>query len=89
MFWRMLTGKPKMVYLMAMETIATKISRETKAKAAAVAKRRRLSLSGLLREALENEIKMEKPRTWGERFAIMKGTVKHTPANLSEREGFD
>jgi len=72
-----------------METIATKISRETKARATAVAKRRRLSLSGLLRRALENEIKLEKPRTWGERFAPLEGAVKHTPANLSEIEGFD
>ena len=72
-----------------METIATKISLETKARATAVAKRRRLSLSGLLRKALENEIRMEKPRTWGERFAPLEGAVKHTPANLSEIEGFD
>jgi hypothetical protein len=72
-----------------METIATKISRETKARAAAVAKRRRLSLSGLLRKALENEIRMEKPRTWGERFALLEGAVKRTPGNLSEIEGFD
>jgi hypothetical protein len=54
-----------MIYPMAMETIATKISCETKARAAAVAKRRRLSLSGLLRKAVENEIRMEKPRPLG------------------------
>jgi post-segregation antitoxin (ccd killing protein) len=78
-----------LVYLFAMETIATKISLETKARATAVAKRRRLSLSGLLRRALENEIRSERPRTWGERFAPLEGAVKHTPANLSEIEGFD
>ena len=72
-----------------METVATKISRETKSRATAVAKRRRLSLSGLLRRALENEIRMEVPRTWGERFAPLEGAVKDTPANLSEIEGFD
>ena len=78
-----------MVYQPIMETVATKISRETKARAAAVAKRRRLSLSGLLRKALENEIRIEKPRTWGERFAHLEGAVKNTPTNLSEIEGFD
>jgi post-segregation antitoxin (ccd killing protein) len=72
-----------------MDTIATKVSRETKARATAVAKRQRLSLSSLVRRALENEIRMEKPRTWGERFAPLAGAVKHTPANLSEIEGFD
>lgn len=72
-----------------MDTVATKIPHETKALAAMVAKRRRLSLSGLLRAALENEIKTAKPRTWGERFAPLRGAVKHTPANLSEIEGFD
>ncbi len=71
------------------ETIATKIPRETKARAAAVAKRRRMSLSGLLRTALENEIRAAKPRTWGERFKSLQGVVKGTPANLSEIEGFD
>ncbi len=72
-----------------METVATKVPREIKARASAVAKRRRMSLSGLLRAALENEIKAAKPRTWGERFAPLRGTVKGTPANLSEIEGFD
>jgi hypothetical protein len=72
-----------------MDTIATKIPRETKARAAAVAKRRKVSLSGLLRTALENEIRLEKPRTWGERFGSLQGLVKNTPSNLSEIEGFD
>ncbi len=72
-----------------MDTIATKIPREIKAQAAAVAKRRRMSMSGLLRLALENEIKTSKPRTWGEHFGHLKGTVKNAPANLSEIEGFD
>ncbi len=72
-----------------MTTVATKVSAETKARAAAVAKRRRMSLSLLLRTALENEIRMEKPRTWGERFGSLQGAVKNTPANLSEIEGFD
>jgi len=72
-----------------METIATKIPRATKARAAAAAKRRRLSLSGFLRTALENEIKAGRPQTWGERFATLRGSVKGTPENLSELEGFD
>jgi hypothetical protein len=72
-----------------METIATKIPREIKAQAAAVAKRRRMSLSGLLRLALEKEIKTSKPRTWGEHFGHLRGAVKGAPANLSEIEGFD
>jgi len=70
-------------------TIATKIPLETKARAAAVAKRRRMSLSLLLRTALENEIRTEKPRTWGERFGSLRGMVKNTPRDLSEIEGFD
>jgi hypothetical protein len=72
-----------------METVSTKIPRETKARAAAVAKRRRTSLSSLLRTALENEIKAERPRTWGERFAHLQGAVKDAPKDLSEIEGFD
>jgi post-segregation antitoxin (ccd killing protein) len=72
-----------------MDTIATKIPREIKAQAAMEAKRRRLSLSALMRLALENEIKTAKPRTWGERFVNLQGTVKGTPPNLSEIEGFD
>lgn len=72
-----------------METVATKISRETKARAVAVAKRRKTNLSSLLRIALENELKSERPRTWAERFGHLEGTVRHTPANLSEIEGFD
>jgi len=72
-----------------METVATKISLDTKRKATAVAKRRKVSLSGLLRTALENELKAEHPRTWGERFGALKGAVKGAPANLSEIEGFD
>jgi hypothetical protein len=72
-----------------MDTVATKVSRETKARASAVARRRRMSLSGLLRTALENEIKTARPRTWGERFQSLKGAVKGAPANLSEIEGFD
>jgi len=72
-----------------METIATKIPREIKARAAAVAKRRKTSLSSLLRSALENEIRAEKPRTWGERFGHLQGAVKDAPADLSELEGFD
>jgi hypothetical protein len=72
-----------------MDIIATKVPRKIKARAAAMAKRRRMSLSGLLRLALEKEIKTSKPRTWGERLGHLMGTIKNMPANLSEIEGFD
>jgi len=72
-----------------MDTVAAKVSRETKARAAIVAKRRGMSLSSLVREALENEIKNAKPKTWSERFHSLQGAVKGTPQNLSEIEGFD
>jgi len=84
-----LTGIPFSVYLGSMPTISTKIPRETKLQASAVAKRRRMSLSGLLRVALEKEIRSAGPRTWGERFGHLQGSVKNAPANLSELEGFD